>query len=274
VPEDLGTRDLRADCARCAGLCCVAPAFSASTDFAVDKPAGRPCHNLQPDFRCGIHDGLREAGFHGCTVFDCFGAGQQVVQVTFGGQAWRGAPELAPQMFAVFTTMRLLHELRWYLTEALTRRPAQALAGELRAALDVTERLTRGSAEELAGLDAEAHRRAVNTVLLRVSELVRAGAPRPRVQRRGADLAGKNFRGADLRGADLRGAVLIGADLRGADLGMADVIGVDLRGADLGGADLAEALFLTQFQVNSAQGDRDTALPAALTRPPHWTRPG
>ena len=34
---------LRADCARCAGLCCVAPAFAASADFAIDKPAGHAC---------------------------------------------------------------------------------------------------------------------------------------------------------------------------------------------------------------------------------------
>src|SRR5690606_37914114 len=75
---------LTADCSRCAGLCCVALPFAASADFAVDKAAGTPCGHLQPDFRCGIHDGLREAGYPGCTVFDCFGAGQRVVQVTFG----------------------------------------------------------------------------------------------------------------------------------------------------------------------------------------------
>ena len=60
---------------RCAGLCCVAPAFAASADFAIDKPAGRPCPNLRDDFRCGIHAELRERGFPGCEVFDCFGAG-------------------------------------------------------------------------------------------------------------------------------------------------------------------------------------------------------
>ena len=38
--------ELRADCSRCVGLCCVAPAFARSADFAVDKPAGTPCTNL------------------------------------------------------------------------------------------------------------------------------------------------------------------------------------------------------------------------------------
>ena len=67
--------DLRADCARCFGLCCVAPAFAASADFAIDKPAGQACPHLAGDFRCGIHDELRPRGFPGCTVYDCFGAG-------------------------------------------------------------------------------------------------------------------------------------------------------------------------------------------------------
>ena len=46
---------LRADCTRCAGLCCVAPAFAASADFAIDEPVGQACPNLGDDDRCGIH---------------------------------------------------------------------------------------------------------------------------------------------------------------------------------------------------------------------------
>ena len=115
MPEPLHHDDarvgLRADCGRCFGLCCVAPAFAASADFAIDKAAGQPCPNLRPDFGCGIHDELRPRGFRGCTVYDCFGAGQQVAQVTFGGRDWRGAPHTAGEMFAVFAVMRQLHEL-------------------------------------------------------------------------------------------------------------------------------------------------------------------
>ncbi|MGH1524232.1 pentapeptide repeat-containing protein [Leifsonia sp. L25] len=78
------------------------------------------------------------------------------------------------------------------------------------------------------------------------------------------------MRGADLRGAELRGALLIGADLRDADLTAAELIGADLRDARLDGAALDRALFLTQPQVDAAQGDERTLLPAALTRPSHW----
>jgi hypothetical protein len=263
-----GRQELRADCARCFGLCCVAPAFSASADFAIDKPAGRPCPNLRPDFRCGIHDGLRDKGFPGCTVFDCLGAGQQVAQVTFGGRDWRREPGIAGQMFEVFTVMRQLHELLWYLTEALALPPARPIRSELAAALDRTGRLTYGSPDELAALDLAGHRRGVNDLLNQVSELVRAG--RRGANRRGADLIGRDLRGADLRAANLRGAYLIGADLRGADLRTADLIGADLRGADLGGADLTGSICLTQSQVDAAKGDAGTRLPPALTRPAHW----
>lgn len=276
---------LQSDCGSCFGLCCVALPFAASSDFAIDKEAGRPCPNLQTDFRCGIHTDLRTRGFSGCTVFDCFGAGQKVSQVTFGGQDWRRAPGTARRMFEVFPVMRQLHELLWYLSEALTLRvpdgrtgstkaagaalPA-ALRADLRAALERTERLTRGGAEELAALDVPAHRGEVNALLLRTSELVRAGVPGRKKERRGADLMGARLRGAGLRGANLRGAYLIAADLKGADLRLADLIGADLRDADLSGADLTGALFLTQSQLNAARGDAATKLPGALTRPAHW----
>lgn len=266
-----GRISLRADCERCFGLCCVAPAFSASADFAIDKDAGQACPNLQPDFRCGIHTHLRPYGFPGCAAYDCFGAGQHVAQVTFGGHDWRGDSQLATQMFDVFPVMRQLHELLWYLTEALRLPPARPLYPELDLALDETERLTRVSADALLALDVAAHRRDVNALLLRTSELVRAGSRLDSKDYRGADLIGADLRGADLRVANLRGACLIGADLHGADLRMADLIGADIRGADLRGADLTESLFLTQSQIDAAKGDGGTRLPPSLARPTHWS---
>ena len=269
---NLHRQSLRADCTRCFGLCCVAPAFSASTDFAIDKPAGRPCPNLRADFRCSIHAHLRQRGFPGCAVYDCFGAGQQVAQVTFGGQDWRQAPEIAEQMFTAFTVIRLLHELLWYLGEALSLQPAGALHAELRSASDETERLTRLGPDALMAVDVPAHRRDVNALLLRTSELARADASRPEVDLRSADLIGKRLRGADLSRANLRGASLVGADLTGADLRLADVTGADLRGAELGGADLTTTIFLVQAQLDAALGDAHTGLAPSFTRPPHWRR--
>ncbi|WP_223199197.1 pentapeptide repeat-containing protein [Solihabitans fulvus] len=261
---------LRADCASCFALCCVAPAFSASTDFAIDKPAGKPCPNLGADFGCTIHDSLRQRGFPGCTVYDCFGAGQRIAQVTFGGQDWRSSPRLAARMFEAFPVMRNLHELLWYLSEALTLSPARSVHGELRKALEEIERHTHSDPETLVRLDVDALRREVNPLLSRASELVRARAKRRGADHRGADLIGRDLRTANLRGANLRGAYLIGANLGGVDLSLADVIGADVRGANLGGADLTRTIFLTQSQLDAAKGDLDTKLPASLTAPRHW----
>ncbi len=261
--------NLRADCARCFALCCVAPAFAVSVDFAINKKAGRACPNLQADFRCGIHTRLRQQGFRGCTVYDCFGAGQKVSQVTFGGKDWRQAPDTAEQMFRVFSIMRSLHELLWYLTEALTLPRAEPLHDELQRALAETERLTHSSADELVQLDMAAHGREVNGLLLRASELERAEI-QPQKDFTRADLIGANLKGADLRGANLREAYLIAADLRDADLRMADVIGADFRDTDLSGADLTGSIFLIQSQLDAAKGDDATKLPPSLTRPAHW----
>ncbi|MEQ4206543.1 pentapeptide repeat-containing protein [Actinopolymorpha sp. B9G3] len=281
MPEELRSatpderrRRLRADCARCVGLCCVVPAFAASSDFAIDKDGGKPCPNLRTDFRCGIHEQLRDKGFPGCTVYDCFGAGQQVTQVSFGGGDWRRTPAIAGRMFEVFPIMRQLHELLWYLSEALTLDAARGLHGELGAAVDETERLTRGEPDDLVALNVGKHRRGIANLLRRTSALVRAEVGRSTPDHAGADLIGKGFRGADLRGADLRGAFLIAADLRGADLRGADLLGTDLRGANLAGADLVGAIFLTQPQLEAARGDVATRPPAQLTRPRHWAGSG
>jgi hypothetical protein len=256
---------LRADCSRCAGLCCVAPAFTASADFAVDKPAGVACPNLRDDFRCGIHAELRPRGFPGCEVFDCFGAGQQLTQVTFGGRSWREEPGLAAAQFAVLPVMRQLHEMLWHLTEAATHVPS--LAAEARAVAARLEGYAAAPPEALRALDVGGLRGEVGDLLARVSSTVRGpGAP----DRRGADLIGRDLRRARLRDADLRGAYLIGADLRRVDLGTADLLGADLRAADVRGTDLRRCLFLTQPQVTAARGDVSTRLPVAVSPPSHW----
>ncbi len=265
-----GHADLRADCENCFALCCVVPAFSASTDFAINKKAEQACPNLRSDFRCGIHARLRQQGFRGCTVYDCFGAGQKVSQVTFNGQSWQQAPQTAQQMFTVFPIMRDLHELLWYLTEALTLQPARSIHRELSLALEKIKRLTHSTPDALTKLNPAAERQNINTLLLQASELVRAEVRHRKKDHRGADLIGAKLKGADLKGANLRGAYLIGADLRDADLRKADLIGADLRDADLRGADLTESIFLIQSQLDAAKGDTRTKLPPSLTRPAHW----
>lgn len=258
---------LRGDCARCIGLCCIAPTFSASSDFAIDKRAGERCPNLERDARCSIHTVLRERGFRGCTVYDCFGAGQRLCEEN----ARASAPVEA--LYAQLPLLKQLHEMCWYLREALALPAARSLHTELSEALRTTEQHA-GASEARLALDLAAHRASVGALLARVSELVRARVPGKQRDRRNADLIGKPLRAADLRGASLRGALLIAADLRDANLTYSDLLGADLRDTDLRGADLTGSLFLTQSQLEAARGDSRTKLPGWLARPPHWEKAG
>jgi len=269
---------LQADCTNCFGLCCIALAFEKSADFAIDKDAGEPCENLHDDFSCGIHSRLRESGFKGCTVYECFGAGQKISQVSFGGRSWRQKPETRDVMFALLPVMRQLHELLWHLNEAMGMPEARPIHDELFREFEVTEQITQRSPEEVRSVDVASHRDRVNAILSRASQLVRTAAlpngeapKRSRNIHQGADLMGARLSGQDLRGSNLRGACLIAADLSGADLRAVDLIGADLRDSNLSGADLSTSFFLTQSQLNSAKGDASTRLPPSLTRPAHWT---
>jgi uncharacterized protein YjbI with pentapeptide repeats len=245
----------------------VAPAFAASADFAIDKPAHTPCPNLQDDFRCGIHAELRHRGFPGCTAYDCFGAGQRISQVTFGGVDWRMAPQAAQQMYAAFAVMRDLHELLWLLEEADRLVGPDSLGAAVRDLAEDVKEAAAQPASTLEGLPTGALKARVGELLRRVSLDVRG---RGGLNLGGRDLAGRDLWDRDLRRADLRGAVLIGSDLRGVDLARADLLGADLRGARLEGADLSTALFLTRTQVAGARGNRNTHVPLTLARPAHW----
>lgn len=166
-----GSRDdLRADCTRCAALCCIEPALRRSADFAIDQPAGRPCPNLGSDDgsnRCSIHHELRSLGFAGCAAYDCFGAGQHVVLVTFGGGGPRRDPTDPSEaaVFAAYRTVRDLHELRWYLADAADRPLAAGLRAEVADLAAHLAQLDELSATELVDVDVAAVRQRVDVVL-------------------------------------------------------------------------------------------------------------
>lgn len=144
---------LKADCSKCFGLCCTALTIVASSDFAINKPAGASCPNLQKDFRCKIHNHLRSKGFKGCTVFDCLGAGQKVSQDTFNGFSWQEHPEIAEKMFGVFPVMEQLYEMIAFVAEALIYEVPQPLQIKLNEQLEKLQRLTYMDADSLLLLD-------------------------------------------------------------------------------------------------------------------------
>jgi hypothetical protein len=242
----------------------------------MDKPAGTPCSNLAADFSCTIHHSLRARGFQGCTVFDCFGAGQRVSQDLFGGESWLEHPAKKEKMFSAFKVARQLHEMLWYLAEAQGRCFDPDASGDAAQFRGIIEEALVGGPDQLLALDVQELHAEVRSLLMAVSEEVRASYfatgddHLDPVLRPGADLIGKDLRSRRLCGADLRGSYLIASDLRGSDLTAVDLLGADLRNAKLDGADLSKALYLTQPQINAARGDARTLLPADVASPSHW----
>ncbi|MGZ5404944.1 MAG: pentapeptide repeat-containing protein [Nocardioides sp.] len=251
---------LVADCGSCFGLCCVLLPFRREGGFGIDKDSGEPCHHLDASDGCGIHDSLHTSGWPGCAAFDCFGAGQQVSNVTYGGMSWRENDNLG-EMAAVLSVMRQLHEMLAHLGEVARRAPEAEPAEQW----DTIIALTHADPVTLLTADLDEIRASVSEVLREATNRLHGAAhPMP------ADLAGADLRDRSLVRTDLRGALLIGSDLRGTDLARADLLGADLRGADVRGAQLAETWFLTQSQLNSTRGDDATTLPPGLNRPAHW----
>ena len=124
--------DFTPDCSACAALCCMALAFDKGDDFALDKPAGLPCPNLDGALTCVIYDRLGPEGFGGCVRYDCRGAGQRVTQEIFAGRSWRDTPRLAAPMIAAFAALRKVHDG----LELLLAAQRLDLPGELADALD------------------------------------------------------------------------------------------------------------------------------------------
>lgn len=269
--------NFKADCSKCFGLCCTALYFSANDGFPVDKEAGKPCINLQGDFKCKVHKNLKEKGLKGCIAYECLGAGQKVAQVTFKGQDWRTDQESSTEMFDAFIIMKQLYEMRWYLKEALILQGENKLKEELSSKIKEIENITEGTKDDLSKLDLVPVRMGVNKLLLQTSEFVRKKAGNKKTPLKGKrtfgggfDFIGADLRKKDLKGENLSGAYFIAANLRGVDLSFADLIGADLRDADIGGANLSKSIYLTQAQINTAKGDINTKLPKNLERPASW----
>ena len=97
-------------------------------------------------------------------------------------------------MFAAFEVVERLHELLWYLQDALARRAVAPLRDELEGLRDVVEAACPSPVpDDVAPLQLRA-----DGLLGEVSGLVRRGTGAPDL--RGEDLAGRDLRERDLAG--------------------------------------------------------------------------
>ncbi|MGN1033911.1 MAG: pentapeptide repeat-containing protein [Intestinibacter sp.] len=271
---------LKIDCENCFGLCCVALFFSKSDGFPKDKIAGKPCINLQPDFRCSVHKNLRKKGLKGCMSYDCFGAGQKVAQVTFKGHDWTKSPDISNKMFDVFLIIRQLHEMLWYLIDASTFISNDNIKNELNSIIAETEKLTKLDEQSIINIDIDKHRIKVNRILKQVNGFVKEKVSDEKIKnsknkkalKEGYDFIGRDLTNTNLIGANFAGALLIASNMKNTNLKGANLIGADLRDADIRGANLEDSMFLTQSQVNTARGNSRTKLPKSLSMPSYWEK--
>lgn len=268
--------DLKIDCEKCFGFCCVALYFSALDGFPVDKEAGNPCINLKSDFSCSIHKNLINNGLKGCIAYDCLGAGQKVAKVIYKGKDWIKQPELKDEMFQVFLIVKQLHEIQWYLIEAISLQSSYPIYLELNDMIRKTNNITYFSPNCLISFDIEKHRKSANELLIKASELAMSkfhnsiNSLQKTKQSKRLDYFAADLRKIDLQGTNLRGACLIAANLCDSNLSGTILLGADMRDTNIKGTNLKDSLFLTQSQINSAIGDIHTKLPINITRPSHW----
>ena len=127
---------LKADCEKCAALCCVALAFDKSSVFPFDKAAGEPCRNLESCGTCKIHSDLATTGYMGCVQFHCHGAGPIVTQDLFSGSTWQTQPHLLRPMMEAFWVFLRLQEQVLLLKHAANLPLPEGKQKELHAFLD------------------------------------------------------------------------------------------------------------------------------------------
>lgn len=260
---------MKSDCSKCSALCCTALFFSKIDGFPKDKLSGQPCTNLLKDYRCKIHSQLEKQKLKGCIGYDCFGAGQQVTKVIYQGQTWKDIPNQSTEIFDAFIIVFQLYQIRYYLTEAMTLISAQPLVKSIQCLIEENIKICHYCPNSILSFDLEQYRHRSNHILKQVCKLLRENIHIEN-KKVPANFLGGNFKGQDMSGADLSTKLLIAANFEKCLFNGTIFIGADTRDTNFNDADLSEAVFLTQGQVNSAKGNRNTKLPYHLEYPSTW----
>ena len=257
---------LKIDCKKCSGLCCVALYCMKTDGFPANKEAGVPCQYLRTDFRCDIHAKLGSKNMRGCLAYDCFGAGQKVTQNCFPKVDWKSSPNHTNVIFQVFQIVFQLHQMEWYLLEALSLTPDEHLKTDIESLISENERMTSLPPDEILHLNIEDYRSDVNRILKQLSGMITVSSDKKNRK----DYFGHNFKHADLDRKDFSMALLIAANFEGCSLHGANFLGADMRDANIKNTDLSSSVFLTQMQINSAKGNANTKLPYRISQPISW----
>ena len=161
---------LVADCGRCVGLCCVAPGFVASADFAFSKPAGVACRHRR---RLALRDPRPAAAVGPRRV-----RGVRLLRRrAAGGRPRRRRPAVGPDHICHYRSYDLVRQLHepWYATAPRASRPAAApVHPALAAAVGAIDGVIEAGPATLEVDGPATHRGVVAPLLRRASALVRA----------------------------------------------------------------------------------------------------
>lgn len=253
------------NCEACSGLCCVALFFSKTDGFPADKPGGKPCTNLLPDFRCSIHSRLQQENMKGCLSYDCMGAGQ-IITKNFN---WKKADALKrEQIFEAFLNTFRLQQILFYLTQALILNKTENLKIKLSQHITLGKSLYTKNIDSILHMDLESYQIQANLLLKEILNKLSYGKTKDTPKK--IDYMGKNLSKKNLTGSDFSMTYLIAANLEGSNLYEANFLGADMRDANIRNTDLSNSIFLTQSQINSAIGNKHTKLPVFLSMPLSW----
>lgn len=259
----------KSDCSKCSGLCCTALFFSKMDGFPEDKIAGKPCINLQKDFKCKIHTELEKNKMKGCIGYDCFGAGQHVTQMIFRGQTWQDTPTQSKEIYDVFVVVFQLYQIRYFLAEALMICKTKSLSDEISNLITENEAMCNDSPKDILEIDIDSYRDRANRLIKQVCRMFLDSLGN-KDKKCPSDFLGKNFKNKDMSGYDFSVRLLIAANFEGCVFDGTIFLGADTRDTDFSNADLSKALFISQGQINAARGNRNTKLPKHLHYPVTW----
>lgn len=260
---------LKVDCSKCSGLCCTALFFSKIDGFPENKKAGKPCTKLQNDYQCKIHHELEKLNMKGCIGYDCFGAGQHVTQFIYQCETWQTMQEQSKEIFDVFLLIFQLFQIRYYLEESAIIIPAKELGSDIVNLINENEALCNSTPQSILEIDIDSYRNKVNIILKQVCDsVIKCFHNSENI--RLTEFLGRNFNDRDMSGLDLSTKLLIAANFDSCIFNGTVFLGADTRDTNFSNADLREAVFLTQGQINSAKGNRNTKLPEHLDYPITW----
>ncbi len=193
--------ELKIDCSKCSGLCCVALFCFKMDGFPEEKPVGKPCINLQDDFRCKIHTELIKQKMKGCLGYDCFGAGQKVSQTIYHNTNWQTDHVKSQEIFDVFLVIFQIHQILYFLAEAKTIIPARELWNYIGTLIKKGRDIGKASPQDILAFDIGGYKQQVNECLRKVSSLISVNDMQNKEEHK-MNFMGKNFKRKNFDGRD------------------------------------------------------------------------